>query len=87
MNILLTSTCWRNDYNGFSHQGPGLIDTVLSNKGIRIRLAHVAPTSCLFLKSSGPLLIGLRTRRMFALHFFCLDFRCHNVKRSSIGAG
>ena len=22
--ILLTSTCWRNDHNGFSHQGPGL---------------------------------------------------------------
>ncbi|GAB18407.1 xylulose-5-phosphate/fructose-6-phosphate phosphoketolase [Gordonia effusa NBRC 100432] len=30
LNILLTSTCWRNDHNGFSHQGPGLIDAVLS---------------------------------------------------------
>ncbi len=29
VNILLTSTCWRNDHNGFSHQGPGLIDTAL----------------------------------------------------------
>ncbi|MEW1959621.1 phosphoketolase family protein [Kineococcus sp. NPDC059986] len=29
LNVLLTSTCWRNDHNGFSHQGPGLIDTVL----------------------------------------------------------
>ncbi len=29
LNILLTSTCWRNDHNGFSHQGPGLIDLVL----------------------------------------------------------
>ena len=27
---LLTSTCWRNDHNGFSHQGPGLIQTVLT---------------------------------------------------------
>jgi xylulose-5-phosphate/fructose-6-phosphate phosphoketolase len=26
--VLLTSTCWRNDHNGFSHQGPGLLDTV-----------------------------------------------------------
>ena len=33
LNILLTSTCWRNDHNGFSHQGPGLIDTVLSKQG------------------------------------------------------
>ena len=29
LNVLLTSTCWRNDHNGFSHQGPGLIDTAL----------------------------------------------------------
>lgn len=29
LNILLTSTCWRNDHNGFSHQGPGLIDSVI----------------------------------------------------------
>jgi xylulose-5-phosphate/fructose-6-phosphate phosphoketolase len=29
LNILLTSTCWRNDHNGFSHQGPGLIDTAI----------------------------------------------------------
>ena len=29
LNVLLTSTCWRNDHNGFSHQGPGLIDTAM----------------------------------------------------------
>lgn len=33
LNILLTSTAWRNDHNGFSHQGPGLIDVLLSKKG------------------------------------------------------
>jgi xylulose-5-phosphate/fructose-6-phosphate phosphoketolase len=33
LNILLTSTCWRNDHNGFSHQGPGLIQNVLSQRG------------------------------------------------------
>jgi xylulose-5-phosphate/fructose-6-phosphate phosphoketolase len=38
LNILLTSTCWRNDHNGFSHQGPGLIDTVLSRKGSVARI-------------------------------------------------
>ncbi|WP_261555363.1 phosphoketolase family protein [Frankia tisae] len=40
LNVLLTSTCWRNDHNGFSHQGPGLIDTVvpLSPGVIRIWL-------------------------------------------------
>jgi xylulose-5-phosphate/fructose-6-phosphate phosphoketolase len=38
LNILLTSTCWRNDHNGFSHQGPGLIDTMLSKKGTIARI-------------------------------------------------
>jgi xylulose-5-phosphate/fructose-6-phosphate phosphoketolase len=33
LNILLTSTCWRNDHNGFSHQGPDLIDIILSKRG------------------------------------------------------
>ncbi|MDQ1726054.1 MAG: xylulose-5-phosphate/fructose-6-phosphate phosphoketolase, partial [Frankiaceae bacterium] len=31
-NILLTSTAWRNDHNGFSHQGPGLINVVLTQR-------------------------------------------------------
>ena len=32
LNVLLTSTCWRNDHNGFSHQGPGLIDTMICDE-------------------------------------------------------
>ena len=40
LNVLLTSTCWRNDHNGFSHQGPGLIDAVipLSPEVVRVWL-------------------------------------------------
>ncbi len=38
LNILLTSTCWRNDHNGFSHQGPGLIDVMLSKRGSVARI-------------------------------------------------
>jgi xylulose-5-phosphate/fructose-6-phosphate phosphoketolase len=38
LNVLLTSTCWRNDHNGFSHQGPGLIDTMLSLRGEVVRI-------------------------------------------------
>src|SRR5439155_23407030 len=30
LNILLAATCWRDGHNGFSHQGRGLIDVVLS---------------------------------------------------------
>ena len=47
LNILLTSTCWRNDHNGFSHQGPGLIDTVipLSPEVVRVWLPPDANTA------------------------------------------
>ncbi|GHB34158.1 phosphoketolase family protein [Salinicola rhizosphaerae] len=38
MNYLLTSTCWRNDHNGFSHQGPGFIDTLLSKQPAVVRI-------------------------------------------------
>jgi xylulose-5-phosphate/fructose-6-phosphate phosphoketolase len=47
LNILLTSTCWRNDHNGFSHQGPGLIDAVLSKKGTIARIYLPPDANCL----------------------------------------
>src|SRR6266567_5495063 len=47
LNILLTSTCWRNDHNGFSHQGPGLIDAVLSKKGNVARIYLPPDSNCL----------------------------------------
>jgi xylulose-5-phosphate/fructose-6-phosphate phosphoketolase len=47
LNILLTSTCWRNDHNGFSHQGPGLIDTVLALKGTVTRIYFPPDANCL----------------------------------------
>jgi xylulose-5-phosphate/fructose-6-phosphate phosphoketolase len=47
LNLLLTSTCWRNDHNGFSHQGPGLIDTLLSIKGSIARIYLPPDVNCL----------------------------------------
>jgi xylulose-5-phosphate/fructose-6-phosphate phosphoketolase len=47
LNVLLTSTCWRNDHNGFSHQGPGLIDTVLPLKGTVARIYLPPDANCL----------------------------------------
>ncbi len=47
LNILLTSTCWRNDHNGFSHQGPGLIDVVLSKRGTVARIYLPPDGNCL----------------------------------------
>ena len=33
VNLLSTSTCWRQDHNGFSHQSPVLISTLLDRPG------------------------------------------------------
>jgi xylulose-5-phosphate/fructose-6-phosphate phosphoketolase len=47
LNVLLTSTCWRNDNNGFSHQGPGLIDTMISMNGSVVRVYLPPDANCL----------------------------------------
>jgi xylulose-5-phosphate/fructose-6-phosphate phosphoketolase len=47
LNIMLTSTCWRNDHNGFSHQGPGLIDVMLSKRGTVARIYLPPDANCL----------------------------------------
>ena len=47
LNILLTSTAWRNDHNGFSHQGPGLIDVMLSKRGSVARIYLPPDSNCL----------------------------------------
>ncbi|TCC24780.1 phosphoketolase [Kribbella speibonae] len=47
LNILLTSTAWRNDHNGFSHQGPGLIQNVITTRGTIGRVYLPPDANCL----------------------------------------
>ncbi|NPD68179.1 phosphoketolase family protein (plasmid) [Lichenicola cladoniae] len=47
LNYLLTSTCWRNDHNGFSHQGPGFIDTIVHRKPAVARVYLPPDANCL----------------------------------------
>jgi xylulose-5-phosphate/fructose-6-phosphate phosphoketolase len=42
LNILLTSTVWRQDHNGFTHQDPGFIDVVV-NKDPRVCRVYLPP--------------------------------------------
>lgn len=42
LNILLTSHVWRQDHNGFSHQAPGFIDSLLTSKS-EITRAYLPP--------------------------------------------
>ena len=47
LNVLLTSTAWRNDHNGFSHQGPGLIQNVITTRGNLGRVYLPPDANCL----------------------------------------
>lgn len=47
LNILLSSTCWRNDHNGFSHQGPGVLSMVVNLRGDVVRAYLPPDANCL----------------------------------------
>ncbi len=47
LNILLTSHTWRQDHNGYSHQGPGFIDNVLNRKHSHVRVYLAADANTL----------------------------------------
>jgi xylulose-5-phosphate/fructose-6-phosphate phosphoketolase len=47
LNILITSTVWRQDHNGFTHQDPGFID-VVANKSAKVTRIYLPPdANCL----------------------------------------
>jgi len=46
-NILLSSTVWRQDHNGFSHQDPGFLDVVTNKSPSVTRLYLPADANCL----------------------------------------
>ena len=47
LNLLLTSHAWRQDHNGYSHQGPGFINTLLTKKSSVVRIYLPPDTNCL----------------------------------------
>ncbi|MEN9216166.1 MAG: phosphoketolase family protein [Gloeomargarita sp. HHBFW_bins_162] len=42
LNLLITSTVWRQDHNGFTHQDPGFLDVVV-NKSSRVTRIYLPP--------------------------------------------
>jgi len=47
LNYLLTSHSWRQDHNGYSHQGPGFMDTVINKKSTVFRIYLPPDANCL----------------------------------------
>src|ERR1051326_7010946 len=42
LNLLITSTVWRQDHNGFTHQDPGFLDVVV-NKSAAVTRIYLPP--------------------------------------------
>lgn len=47
LNMLLTSTVWRQDHNGFTHQDPGFLDHVVNKKASIVRVYLPPDANCL----------------------------------------
>ncbi len=47
LNILVTSTVWRQDHNGFSHQDPGFLDVVTNKSPEVVRIYLPPDANCL----------------------------------------
>lgn len=47
LNYLLTSEAWRQEHNGYSHQGPGFINNLLTKKGHTYRVYFPPDANCL----------------------------------------
>ncbi len=47
LNYLLTSTVWRQDHNGFTHQDPGFMDHVVNKKANIVRVYLPPDANCL----------------------------------------
>jgi xylulose-5-phosphate/fructose-6-phosphate phosphoketolase len=46
-NVLLSSTVWRQDHNGFSHQDPGFVDLVTNKSAEVVRIYFPPDANCL----------------------------------------
>jgi xylulose-5-phosphate/fructose-6-phosphate phosphoketolase len=47
LNLLITSTVWRQDHNGFTHQDPGFLDVVLNKSATVTRIYLPPDVNCL----------------------------------------
>jgi xylulose-5-phosphate/fructose-6-phosphate phosphoketolase len=47
LNLLITSTVWRQDHNGFSHQDPGFLDVVTNKSAEVVRIYLPPDVNCL----------------------------------------
>ena len=54
LNLLVTSTVWRQDHNGFTHQDPGFLDVVVNKSSAVTRIYLPPDANCLLGRGSLP---------------------------------
>src|SRR5262249_52849262 len=55
LNLLITSTVWRQDHNGFTHQDPGFLD-IVANKSASVTRIYLPPDANCLLSVADPCL-------------------------------
>jgi len=83
LNYLQTSTLWRQEHNGFSHQNPGFINTVLNKKSDVSRIYLPPDANCLLytmeqcLQDTDVINLIIAEKRPFPQWLSLADARAH----------
>jgi xylulose-5-phosphate/fructose-6-phosphate phosphoketolase len=90
LNYLLTSDTWRQDHNGYSHQGPGFINTLLTKKESIVRIYLPPDANTLVsaldhcLRSTGYINLIIATKQPLPQWLSMSDAIKHNSAGASI---
>jgi len=90
LNYLLTSHAWRQDHNGFSHQGPGFIESVMQKKSTVARIYLPPDANCLLamgshcLKSKNYINLIISGKQPMPQWLNMKDAKAHCEKGSSV---
>ena len=90
LNYLLTSDTWRQDHNGFSHQTPGFINSLLTKKGAIVRIYLPPDANALVstldhcLRSSGYINLVVATKQPLPQWLSMSEAIAHNAAGASV---
>ena len=92
LTYLLTSDTWHQDHNGYSHQGPGFINTLLTKKGSIVRIYLPPDANTLIstldhcLRSTGYINLVIATKQPLPQWLTMDQAIAHNAAGASIWA-
>ncbi len=90
LNLLITSTVWRQDHNGFTHQDPGFLDVVVNKSAAVTRIYLPPDVNCLLsvadhcLRSEGYVNVIVSDKQMHLQYLTMDEAIAHCTKGLSI---